>query len=88
MTPPDEFPGLTATDCCTACNQTDGCIISGMNCCLHPRKSGLQPIHQTMPDVLRRYERARKRLKIKDALAQIETGSTSMVSVPIPARAI
>jgi hypothetical protein len=71
----EEFRGLSQSDCCTACNETDSCIISGMNCCLHPRKCGLQPVHRMMPDVLQRYERARKHLKMKDAIAQFETGS-------------
>jgi hypothetical protein len=76
----DEFPGLTATACCKPCNQIDGCIISGMNCCSHPRKSGLQSVHRMLPDVLERYERADKYLRLKDAIAKFEHGSTPLRS--------
>lgn len=39
--PAAEFAGLTVTDCPSACN-AQGCIISGIGVCAHPRKGGLQ----------------------------------------------
>jgi hypothetical protein len=89
MTPTDEFEGMTAVDCATACNETDGCVISGINHCAHPRKSGLQSVHRMMPDVLERYERASKLLKLKDAITKYEHGSapprsSDMVAGPSP----
>jgi hypothetical protein len=81
MSTADEFEAMTATDCCAACNEADGCIIGGMNCCLHPRKSGLQAIHRTMPAVLAKYERANKALKLRDALAKLEHGSALLTDM-------
>lgn len=56
-----EFDGMTATACCDACN-IDRCIITGIALCGHPKKGGLQPMLMTKPDILSRYERAKKSL--------------------------
>jgi hypothetical protein len=67
----DEFPGLTADLCCEGCRE-ERCIISGMACCLHPYKSGLQATHRMMPAVMQRFDRARKKLRAADAIAKAE----------------
>jgi hypothetical protein len=77
MAKDDEFAGMTATSCCDECaeNAARGepkCVISGADCCLHPRKSGLQAAHQMQPQVLARYDRADKKLATTDALAKVE----------------
>ena len=56
---PVEFAGMTETECCGACN-VDRCVISGINVCTHPFKGGLQPGLANKPDVLARFERAKK----------------------------
>jgi len=81
MTPTAEFEGMTAVNCCVACNEQDGCVISNGGMCLHPRKSGLQAIHRTMPAVLAKYERANKALKLRDALAKLEHGSARLTDM-------
>jgi hypothetical protein len=58
---PDELEGLTANDCCAAC-RPDRCVISGAAICIHPFKSGIQSAFQTRPDVVERYNRAKKML--------------------------
>lgn len=58
---PDELAGLTETECCEGC-RPDRCVISGINVCAHPMKSGLQPALANDRDRLARYERARKKL--------------------------
>ena len=75
--PVHDFPGLTATECCERCieNANRGepeCVISGADCCLHPYKSGLQAAHRMQPQVLARFDRARKQLKVADAIAKAE----------------
>jgi hypothetical protein len=67
----DEFPGLTSANCCATCGNGK-CIISGQDACLHPRKSGLQAMHRTMPDVLAKFDRAAKLLKMVDAIRAVE----------------
>jgi hypothetical protein len=54
----DEFPGLTIYECPSAC-RAERCCISGDGVCTHPLKGGLHSAHQTRPDVLRRYARAK-----------------------------
>ena len=56
---PDEFAGMTATECCIAC-KPDRCVISGMNVCAHPNKGGLQSSLMQKADAMERYTRARK----------------------------
>lgn len=77
MAKDDEFAGMTATDCCAKCAENAAlgepkCVISGENCCLHPRKSGLQATHRMQPQILARYDRADKKLKTAEALAKVE----------------
>ena len=56
-----DFEGLTAATCCSACNPA-GCTITG-DVCGHPYKSGLQAAHRMRPQVIDRYERAKRFLK-------------------------
>lgn len=58
---PTEFAGMSAFDCCTACN-AEGCVITGIAACAHPNKGGLQAGLMRNPAVLSRYERAKKAL--------------------------
>jgi hypothetical protein len=37
----DNLTGLTGSTCCADCGP-EGCVISGINVCAHPRKGGLQ----------------------------------------------
>ena len=57
---PNEFAGMNKLDCCTAC-RPNGCVISGMDYCAHPMKSGLQPTGDQQ--VVARYKRAQKVLE-------------------------
>ncbi len=55
----DEFAGMTATDCCAACNE-NRCVITGINACGHPYKAS----HPTLgPQVQAKITRAKKRLR-------------------------
>lgn len=58
---PDEFAGLTVATCCDGC-KPGACVISGDEWCVHPRNSFLQTFHQTKPEVVARYTRAKKML--------------------------
>lgn len=55
---PAEFEGLTATDCCNDCDE-HRCVISGAPVCAHPMKGGLQAAQQRVPEVVKRYRRAK-----------------------------
>jgi hypothetical protein len=57
----DALEGLTSTDCPIACT-VEGCCITGLAVCGHPKKGGLQPASLLQPAVLRRYNEARKLL--------------------------
>jgi hypothetical protein len=57
--PKAEFAGLTATDCCEGCGP-ERCVISGIGVCAHPLKGGLQSAQMSKPDMLARYNRAKK----------------------------
>jgi hypothetical protein len=52
-----DFSGMTVTNCCDGCSK-DGCVISGMFYCAHPRKGGLHAPQQQDPEALRRYRTA------------------------------
>lgn len=54
-----EFAGMTATECCTACD-SKRCVITGIGICGHPMKGGLQAPMMLKADVVDRYNRARK----------------------------
>ena len=41
-----------------------------MGHCAHPKKGGLQPIHQMKPEIVQRYNRARKYLAVAEARAK------------------
>lgn len=59
---PDEFAGMTATECCDACFEKGECIISG-SICVHPNKGGLQAALMRNPSVLAKFQRAKKALE-------------------------
>jgi|SRR5882672_748408 len=71
---PHEFTGLSRADCPVDCtpnrcaiggslviNNADGTKTLVGHCC-HPLKAGLGPIHKTKPEIVERYNRARKYL--------------------------
>lgn len=62
----DPFEGMTELDCCAACN-VDKCVISGINVCSHPRKTGLQAGMDRVPGAFERFERAERILAVKKA---------------------
>jgi hypothetical protein len=68
----DEFAGLTLRSCCSGCNPIDGCVISrcgdpSLACCVHPMTSGcLQAVHKMMPEVMARFDRAKRKLEIQE----------------------
>ena len=55
----DPLLGITSEDCCIDCNM-DRCVISGKPYCAHPRKCGLAPVDKVNPEIMNRYNRARK----------------------------
>ncbi len=57
----DLFAGLTPMDCPIDCT-LDRCVVTEDGICGHPKKSGLQAPHRMKPDVVARYNEARKRL--------------------------
>jgi hypothetical protein len=61
-----EFLGLSATECGVDCT-VEWCCVTHKGYCGHPKKAGLQAIDKADPDVIRRYNRARKALAIEDA---------------------
>ncbi len=56
---PTEFEGMTAADCCDACEMTH-CVITGIGICGHPMKGGLQAPLMVKPEVVSRFRRAKK----------------------------
>lgn len=58
---PDEFAGMTPSECCSACGP-NMCIISGIALCAHPHKGGLQAALWNDPARVARYNRAKKAL--------------------------
>ena len=66
---PDEFAGMTETDCCDECGP-DRCVISGINICGHPFKGGQIP-HGNQPA----FERL---MRAKKALAQRKLDPTKL----------
>lgn len=69
MSKPDTFledplAGLTILDCPVECTK-DKCVITEWGVCGHPKKSGLQGADRSKPDVLERYNAARRRLAIE-----------------------
>lgn len=77
--PAAEFAGMTAETCASACN-TSGCIISGNIYCAHPRKGGLQAPEMHKPDVLARFERAKKRLGLDRAIEKFDDGGKQEIA--------
>lgn len=59
---PDEFAGLTQTNCCDACT-AEKCVISGRPACAHPLKVGLQAGLINNPQALATYKRSARYLK-------------------------
>lgn len=58
---PGEMLGLTATDCCVDCT-LERCAITGKPYCGHPNKGGLWPQDKVMPEIVERFNKARKKL--------------------------
>ena len=58
---PDEIEGINETDCCFDC-VAERCCITGVAHCGHPSKGGLQASMMNKPDIVQRYNRARKLL--------------------------
>jgi hypothetical protein len=57
-----QFAGISANECCDACNK-DNCVISQSFYCAHPMKGGLQAAQMNDPEALRRFNRAKATLK-------------------------
>jgi hypothetical protein len=74
-----EFAGLTVTECAKACN-VNGCVISGRPYCAHPRKGGVHQPEMLKPEVLARFERAKKRLGITQALEKFADTKTDLIA--------
>lgn len=62
--PSAPFPGLTRTQCATACNATR-CAVSGRNYCAHPTKGGLQSADQNDSAALKRLQQARDQIDVR-----------------------
>jgi hypothetical protein len=62
--PVDEFAGLTAHTCCTACGPRCVITATGSGTCGHPGTTGLQRADALRPDVVATYARAKKKLAI------------------------
>jgi hypothetical protein len=62
----DEFLGLDAEQCCVDCGP-DHCVITQDGICGHPRKAGIQSVHKANPEIVQRFNRARKYLLIAEA---------------------
>lgn len=54
-----ELEGINQGNCCFACAPATGCVITG-SVCGHPYKGGLQAALQSKPDVIQRYNAARR----------------------------
>lgn len=62
----DELEGINELECPILCEQ-GRCVITADSHCGHPRKGGIQSVHQSRPEVIRRYNRARMMLaQVKD----------------------
>lgn len=61
-----EFEGITAATCCDAC-RIGHCVVSGDDICTHPYKGGLHAKHMIRPDIVQRFNRAKKTLVIQAA---------------------
>ncbi len=59
---PKEFEGMTAMDCCGECTEKR-CVITGIGICGHPMKGGLQAPLMVKPEIVARYNRAKKVLE-------------------------
>jgi hypothetical protein len=57
----EDFGGLTIGECSFDC-QPDRCVITRTNHCGHPCKGGLQATEQRDPEIVARYNRARRQL--------------------------
>jgi hypothetical protein len=55
----DNLTGLTGSTCCADCGP-EGCVISGINVCAHPRKGGLQGALMGDRAAIERLDRAKK----------------------------
>lgn len=64
--PAPEFEGITAATCCDAC-RIGHCVVSGDDICTHPYKGGLHAKHMIRPDIVQRFNRAKKTLVIQAA---------------------
>jgi hypothetical protein len=60
-TPVAELDGLTVNECAFGC-LPERCVISRTAHCCHPTKGGLQATEQRDPEVIARYQRARRLL--------------------------
>lgn len=60
-TKPDEYEGITTTECPLACN-SERCVITGESICGHPHKGGLQAKYQGDLVCIERFRQARIRL--------------------------
>lgn len=58
---PEEFAGMTATECCSGCHK-DRCVISEAAVCAHPHKGGQMP-NNADPKAVARFRRAVKVLE-------------------------
>jgi hypothetical protein len=67
--PYDQLDGLTRLVCCSGCG-LERCVISGIGVCAHPARSGLQSAMSRDPDVVKRYELARRLLALQAAEAK------------------
>jgi hypothetical protein len=59
----DEFPGLTARDCCDTCGPN--CVITqdGSGICAHPHKSALQSLDAANPAIVAKHKRAKLEIR-------------------------
>jgi len=58
----DELDGINDRECCFDC-MPDMCMITGDGHCGHPNKGGVQAHHMGKPDVMVRFNRARKMIR-------------------------
>lgn len=56
---PNELDGISQSDCPFDCDP-EKCAITGINVCGHPYKGGLQSALMSRPEVVRRYQAARR----------------------------
>lgn len=60
--PASPFAGISATECCDGCGGGH-CVISGIDYCAHPFKSGLQSAMMNDQEIMKRYNKAKAELK-------------------------